>query len=284
VGISSVAVGTAARQLGSLRDRFVLVVGLGAMGTQALKTLLGRNVANICLTNRTVARAQRLAEMYEMTHCTLDEMPDAIAHADLVISATSAPEAMIDLSMVAEAMRDRPDRPLLLIDIAVPRDIDPAVDELDNVQYYDVDHLNRGVDEALAERRREVPRAEQIIAEVCDAFDAELRQLAIEPVVADFRRQAEDVRRQELARTLQFLGPDVDPETVAHIQHLSHALVNKLLHEPTARLKAHASAGNAEDILPAFQELFGLPSINNEASDNGSRNNGVHPKQNTSRS
>jgi glutamyl-tRNA reductase len=288
VSISSVAVGTAESVMGPLSRRSVLVVGLGQMGIQTLKALRGRGVSDIILANRTHSRAERLAKEQGMRACALAELPDALRSADVVISATGAPGFLIDRKMVEEAQRQRGERPLLLIDIAVPRDIDPATSELLGVRFFGIDHLNRGVDDALALRQAEIPRADAIVADECTKFEAEMRRLAVEPVVADFRLRAEEMRKQELDRTLRFIGPDLDKETRDHIQHLTHALVNKLLHEPTIRLKEKAAHGEAEEFLPAFQDLFGLPATNGYAIDDstaagsnvgGSQPNGVNSRK-----
>ena len=259
VSISSVAVGTAERALGPLSDRKVLVIGLGEMGVQTLKALRGRGVQDIVVVNRTRARAQRLAESYDLSVCALADLPLALASADVVISATGAPNFVIDRAMAAAVQRQRTNRPLLYIDIAVPRDIDPAVADLPGVSFYGIDHLNRGVDAALTLRQSEIPRAEAIIADERAEFEIEMRRLAVEPVVADFRLRAEAVRQEELERTLRFIGSDLDENTLDHIRHLTHALVNKLLHEPTVRLKEKATEGQAEEFVPTFQEMFGLP-------------------------
>ncbi len=276
VSISSVAVGTADSVMGPLSRRRVLVIGLGEMGIQTLKALRGRGVSDIILANRTRSRAERFAKEQGMSICSLSDLPDALCSADVVISATGAPGFLIDHKMVEEAQRRRDERPLLLIDIAVPRDIDPAISELPGVRFFGIDHLNRGVDDALALRQGEIPRADAIVADECTKFESEMRRLAVEPIVADFRLRAEEVRRQELDRTLRFIGPDLDEATRDHIQHLTHALVNKLLHEPTIRLKEKATDGEAEELLPVFQDLFGLPATNGAIDPaSGSVSNGV---------
>lgn len=269
VSISSVAVGTAERALGPLALRQALVIGLGEMGVQTLKALHGRGVRDIVVANRTQARAHRLAEKYGLNVCALDDMSQALRSADVVVSATGAPDFIIDRAMAEAAQRERGNRPLLLIDIALPRDIDPAVAEVAGIDFYDIDHLNQGVDAALALRQSEIPKAEAIIAEERIEYETEMRRLAVEPVVADFRLRAEAVRQEELERTLRYIGDDLDESTLDHIRHLTHALVNKLLHEPTVRLKEKATEGQAEEYVPAFQEMFGLPTSNGHSATNG---------------
>jgi glutamyl-tRNA reductase len=269
VSISSVAVGTADSVVGPLNRRQVLVIGLGEMGIQTLKALRGRGVKNIVLVNRTQSRAERFANEDGMSVCALSDLPEALRSADVVISATGAPGFLIDRTMVEDVRHRRDGKPLLLIDIAVPRDIDPSIAEMPGIHFFGIDHLNQGVDEALTLRQREIPKAEAIVSAECAEFETEMRRLAVEPIVADFRLRAEAVRQQELERTLRFIGPDLDEETRAHIQHLSRALVNKLLHEPTVRLKEKATDGEAAEFLPAFQDLFGLPK-SNDSTANGS--------------
>ena len=165
---------------------------------------------------------------------------------------------MIDPATVRQAMTARESRTLVLIDIAVPRDVDPAVDQVDNVHLFNMDDLQDTLDEALAARQREVPRVETIIEEELAALEIEFRKLAVRPLITDLRLRAEEIRQQELERTMRYLGNDLDPETLKHVQHLSRSLVNKLLHEPTLRLREKATNGQATQYADTVRDLFAL--------------------------
>jgi glutamyl-tRNA reductase len=151
-------------------------------------------------------------------------------------------------------------RQLVLVDIAVPRNVAAAVRDLPGVHLLNVDDLREGLDAALEARQRAVPQVEAIIEEELEKLDQELRRLAVRPLIADFRQRAEVIRQQELARTLRFLGDDLDPETLKHVEHLSRSLVNKLLHEPTLRLRHKATNGEAHHYETAVRDLFALDS------------------------
>jgi len=154
-------------------------------------------------------------------------------------------------------LEDNPQRQLVLVDLAVPRDIDPAVAELPNVQLFDIDDLRAGLDDALSARQREIPQVEAIIAEEMGVWQREFQSRVLNPVVAELRQKAEAIRQRELGRALNNLG-NVDPAVAAQLQHLSRALVNQLLHEPTIRLKQKAGSDDGAEYAEAIRELFGL--------------------------
>jgi glutamyl-tRNA reductase len=255
--ISSVAIVLAQAVTGDLAARRVLVVGLGEMGRLTVKTLRSRNVGQIDLANRTVAKAEVVAAAWGGTSYSLDELAGAIAPADVVFTAASSPAPLIDAALVERSRRTHGERPLVLVDLAVPRNINPDVTTLAGVHLFDVDDLRGTLDEALSARQREVPSVEAIIAEALAQWERQVQELAIKPVILDLRQKAERIRQRELARTMRFLG-DVDPQVLAHVQHLSRALVNQLLHEPTIRLKEKATAADADEYAETFRELFGL--------------------------
>ena len=262
VSISSVAVATAEATLGPLAQRKAVVVGVGEMGVQALKTLQGRGVQDVVVVNRTVAKADVLAKRFGYRAAPLTALPALLADADLVLSATGAPAQILTGPLIEAARSQRGPEPLMLIDVAVPRDIDPDVRALDGVFLLDIDELNTTVDEALESRQEQIPRVNAIIEEETAAFHKTMSELEVEPVIADLRKRAEQIRQAELARTIRFLGEDVDPATLKHIQHLSRALVNKLLHEPTVALKKQATNGHAAEYASTVQDLFGLSEQN----------------------
>ena len=164
--------------------------------------------------------------------------------ADVVVSATNSPDMVITADRVRAAMDERLERPLILLDIAVPRDIAPEARQIPGVTLWDADELKGSLDEALAAREKEVPQVERIIDDELQCLQARLRMLVVKPVVVRLREKAEGIRQQELERMLNHLG-EVDAHTLEHIQFLSRSLVNKLLHEPTVRLKSKASQDEA---------------------------------------
>jgi glutamyl-tRNA reductase len=254
--MSSIALATAREVVGPLRERRILVVGLGEMGLLTLKALRIRGVTNIGVANRTRTRADAVAEEWGYQAYSLQELPQALGEADVVITATAADRMVIDPALAGMAMSQR-DHPLVIVDLAVPRDVDPNVGRLPNVHLFDADDLRGSLDEARAARQQQVPHVEQIIKEEMKSLRAELNELAIKPVIADLRHKAEAIRRRELERTLRHLD-GVDPKTLEHIHHLSRSLVNKLLHEPTARLKDSPGNGMTREFVTTVRDLFGL--------------------------
>jgi glutamyl-tRNA reductase len=254
---SSMAMALAEGALGDLRDKSALVVGAGRIALQTLKAATGRGIASTAVANRTKERAVEAATPFGAASYGLDELTSALAWADVAVTATSSEEPVVPADAVAAAMAARVDRPLVLVDLAVPADVERSAGEVPGVRLFDVDDLRAGLDDAMAARLREVPRVETVVAEEVESFSRRFRELEIEPLVAALRRQAESIREHELERTLRELG-DVDPETADHIEHLSRALVKKLLHEPTVRLRSRAGEGDADDVAAAVRELFGL--------------------------
>jgi glutamyl-tRNA reductase len=247
--VSSVAIALAQKMLGDLSNRRTLVVGAGEMGRLAVKALRIRGLSQIAVANRTVARAEALVAEWGGRFYGLNQLQQAISEADVVITAVASDKLIIDETTIGARQR-----PLIVVDLAVPRNVDTAVCHLPNIQLFDVDDLQATLDESLAARQAEVPAVEAIIAEEKANLQDQLRQLNIKPLIIDMRRKAEEIRQTELERTLRHLG-EVDAQTLTHIQHLSRSLVNKLLHEPTARLRQKASD---EEYTMTVRDLFGL--------------------------
>jgi len=254
---SSMALALAEGVIGDLQDKRVLVVGAGRIGLQSLKALAGRGVAQTAVASRTLGRATEVAERFDATAHSLDELEDVLAWADIVVTATASERPVIGAELVREAISRRSDRPLVLVDLAVPADVERDAGAVSGVRLFDVDDLRAGLDDSMASRLREVPSVEAIVDEEVESFRRRYYELEVEPLLAALRRQAEGIRQQELERALRDLG-DVDPETAERIEHLSRTLVKKLLHEPTVRLRERAGAGDADEVADAVRELFGL--------------------------
>jgi glutamyl-tRNA reductase len=254
---SSMALALADGVLGDLRGRRALVVGAGRIGLQTLKALTGRGIEEIAVANRTRERAAEVAARFGGSPYGLDEIEDALAWADLAVTATGSEDPVLRSELVRSAIGRRPERPLVLVDLAVPADVERSAADVEGVSLFDVDDLRAGLDGSLAARLAEVPRVEAIVEDEVDGFGRRYRELEIEPLLAELRLQAEEIREQEVERALRKLG-DTDPEAAAQLEHLSRVLVKKLLHEPTVRLRQRAGEGDADDVAAAVRELFGF--------------------------
>ncbi|MDI9548332.1 MAG: glutamyl-tRNA reductase [Chloroflexota bacterium] len=261
--VSSVALDLAAARLGQLRDRRLTVIGLGEIGGILLKIAKARGMRQVSVVNRTFARAQAVAEPGWKVY-PLEDLPAALEDADIIITATGAPHPVIRGEMLAQALQSREQpagsahaEPLLVIDLALPRDVELGGAPLPGVTLIDLDDIQRHIAAARAQRASAAGDARQIVAQELARFRSHLRELSVRPLVVELRQRAESIREQELQRTLRFLG-DVDPETRAHLHHLTRALVNKLLHQPTVRMKRMARERSAAESAAAARELFGL--------------------------
>jgi glutamyl-tRNA reductase len=252
-----VAVHLAASVVPRLEAAAVLVVGAGEMAELAVEALRKRGVASISVINRSVGQARDLARRWGAEARPFEALAEELARADVVISSTSAPHAVFHPDLVAAAMTHRPRRSLVMIDIAVPRDVDEAVASIDRVHVYDLDDLQSHLTQSVQERAGEVPRVEAIVEEEVAAFEVWLRGLAVRPLLRDLRRRAELIRRREVERSLRRMGARGD-EVREQVEALTRALVNKLLHAPTARLKESALDGEGPRTALAVRELFHL--------------------------
>ena len=254
---SSMALALAAGVLGSVRGSSVLVVGAGRVGLQSLKAAQGRGSYRIAVANRSRERAVEVAGRFAATAHGLDELERALHDADVAVTATSSEAPIVRADVVAAAMAGRADRPLVIVDLAVPADVERAAGEITGVRLFDVDDLRAGLDDAMSSRLREVPKVEAIVEEEVDEFGRRYRELEVEPLLSELRRQAEEVREREVERALRDLD-HIDPEVAERIDRLSRTLVTKLLHDPTVRARRRAGAGEADVIADAVRDLFGL--------------------------
>lgn len=261
--VSSISIALAQEIVGNLHARRILVIGLGEMGQLTLKALQARDIRNVAVANRNFGRAQEVAARWGYRPYSLAQLAQALAEADVVFTATSATTPIIDGALVEIALSGRSQRPLVIIDTAVPRDVAPAVATLPGVHLFDMDNLQGGLDEALAARRQETPRVEAIVEQEMALLEAEWRALTVRPVIVDLRQKAEAIRQREFERTLRNLR-DLEPEMLEHVHQLSRSLVNKLLHEPTLRLKEKADGTEANDYVATVRELFGLGAAEDE--------------------
>ena len=268
--ISHVAVQLALQIFDNLADKVALLIGAGEMAELAAKNLVDHGVGSLLVLNRSPGRAANLARQFCGEVRGWDSLTRALWEADIVISSTAAPHAILHPDAVATAMQMRHNHPLFIIDIAVPRDVEPAVGALPNVFLYDIDDLKRVIDANLAQRQREIPRVQAIIqAEVVD-FMLWYRALDVVPTVVDLRRHIEQIREMELERAMRRLENLSDQERNV-IRAFSQRLVNKILHQPTARLKHHANGRDFYQYAEAVRDLFGLPTGGSETDQEQSR-------------
>lgn len=254
---SSMALALAAGALGALTGKRLLVVGAGRIGLQTLKAADGRGIARIAVANRTLDRAAEVARRFGASVHGLDELAAALADADAVVSATSSESPVLRAALVREAMAGRTGRPLVVVDLAVPADVDREAGDVPGVRLFDVDDLRAGLDDAMAARLREVPKVEALVEEEVERFGRRYRELEVEPLLSELRRRAESIRAREVERALADLG-DVDPAVAERMEHLSRTLVKRLLHDPTVRARERAGAGDADEVADAVRDLFGI--------------------------
>jgi glutamyl-tRNA reductase len=255
--VPSAAAALAEQEMECIQGQVVLVMGAGEMGQIAARALMARGASGIIVANRTYDRGLMLARELNGEAMTFDRQAEALARADIVVTATDAPHIIVTPEKVVTAMAERPERPMLIIDIAVPRDTDPSVARIRGVRLFDIDDLRDVVNGNIAAREREIPRVEAIAAEETKTFMAWFNALDVIPTIADLRQRAEALKAQELNKALRRLGDLSDREREV-VCAMAHGLVNKLLHEPTVRLKRHAAEGNGYLYTDALRELFGL--------------------------
>jgi len=264
--VSLVAVQLARRLFPKLDDACVLLVGSGKMSELAAHHLCDNGAQRLIIINRTPLHAVDLAQRFDATHRSFAELATSLVEADVVISSTTAPHALISREMMQEVMQRRAGRSILLIDIALPRDVDPAVVELPGVYLYNLDDLQSGVNEGIRMRLQEAEQVQAIIAEEVRAFDRWMRSLSVVDTISDLRQHVDELRQQELARTLQRLSSTLSEREAAAIQELTTRLVNKLLHMPTLRLKDAAAEGQGPVYAQALRYLFDLEGQMDETS------------------
>jgi len=257
VSISSVAVELARKIFGDLEGRTVLILGAGEMAELALRHLVDDGVRSILVANRSHERAVALAEQFHGRAVTFDTFRQEMLEADIVISSTSAPHLILKKEDVQAIILERRHRPIFLIDIANPRDIDPGCNEVDNVYLYNIDDLQSVVSTNLKERQREAERAEVIIEREVGVFQAWLRGLDVVPTIVSLRDRVEEIRATELQKAMSRMG-DLTPEQRETIASMTTAMVNKILHQPMSELRRRAVHQDGHVYSAVLRRLFGL--------------------------
>lgn len=253
LSVSSISVQQARLLCPDLPGATVLVIGAGEAGRLAAAALVEQGVRDVVVANRTRAHAEDLAAELGGTACSLEDLETVLVHTDVAIAAADAPAPLVTRAMIAAAMAERPRRPLLVIDIGVPRDVDHTAGELDGVTYYDLDGLQAIAAEHYAVRAGEVEAVQAMVDDEAARFVRWWDELRVIPTIAALTDRAERLRATELAKTLRRL--DVSDEERAHLEALTRALVKQILHDPIATLRER---GDREVYIDAVRKLFRL--------------------------
>jgi glutamyl-tRNA reductase len=253
VSISSVAVKLAHKLLGSLSGRSVLLLGTGEMGQLAARELRSSGAHELLVANRSFAAAEELSRAVGGAPVALTELPQLLERADVVLCSTASPTFVVTRDAMAKALKARRFRPIFLVDLTLPRNVEPSANELENVYVYDLDDLESVAARNGVARESHVGKAEAIVEEELKALLAQARERASLPVLAKLRAQAEALARAEAERTLSAL-PGLSEAEQKRVRAMAAAIVNKLLHQPTAKLRSEGAGPLAD----AAASLFGL--------------------------
>ena len=265
--IPSAAVELARKIFGSLRGRRGMVIGAGDMGELTLECLADEGVSSIMVASRNMARARKVAERFDGSAVSFSDFWEDLPQMDIVITSTAAPHVMITLDDFRRRMPKKLKSPLFIVDIAIPRDVQPEIGELPNVFLYSIDDLE-GIVTANHERREaEVPKAEAIIDYEVDKFWRWYSGLQAVPFIRRLRERAEDVRRLELDRALAQLE-HLSESDRQRVERLTRDLLQKVLHRPTARMREAAEDGREHDVLEAASYLFGIEEEDGDGNNN----------------
>ncbi|MBD1400718.1 glutamyl-tRNA reductase [Pelovirga terrestris] len=257
VSVSYAAVELARKIFDSLENKTVMLVGAGEMCELAAKHFVRYGVSKVLVTNRTFSRAESLAESFDGVAVNFANFREQLHRVDILLSSTGSPDYVISAADLKAACKIRRYQPMFLIDIAVPRDIDPAAGKIDSVYLYDVDDLQGVVQSNLKEREKEAVKADQIVTQEVGRFHDWLSNLTVRPTIVALRKQLEEVRRKELQRTLSSLG-NLDEHERKMLDAMTSAIVNKILHHPTRLLKQRDCDDDKLRYLDAVQMLFDL--------------------------
>lgn len=257
VSVSSAAVDLAERVLGDLQGKTVMIVGAGQMGELAARHFVSKGAATVLVSNRTYAHALALAEELHGRAIRFDSIWQAMKQTDIVITSTGCPHCIISRQDMEKLMDERGHRPLFLVDIAVPRDIEPAVGELPGCTLANVDNLQEVARENLRQREEAVAAAELILAEEIAQFRERQEALQVVPTVVSLRRRMEEIRRSELARTRDLFGA-LTPEQEEVLETVTQGLVNKILHTPFTELKLAVARSDRSEFLDLVRSVFRL--------------------------
>ncbi|PYV96840.1 MAG: glutamyl-tRNA reductase [Acidobacteria bacterium] len=257
VSVASVAVDLAKKIFGSLRGKHVYLVGAGKVSELAARHLMAHGAESIFVANRTYDRATQLAQRFNGQAILFEQLYDTCDRADIVITSTGAPHTIFRREHGELFLSRRRNRPMFFIDIAVPRDVDPAMNGLDGIFVYDIDDLQQAVSTNVADRRKEAERAEAIIESEVSRFQARLQTLEVVPTIVSLQDHLETIRQAEIDRVRGRLGA-LSPEQEMAIETLTRGIVNKIMHTPISTLKTAAREAEATTIIDVIRRLFNL--------------------------
>ncbi len=252
--VSSAAVAMAEERLGHLTGASVLVVGAGEMGEGMVRALAGAGVTDVRVANRTAERAETLAERIGGQAVALADLADSLVAVDVLLTSTGASSLLLDHDLLAEAVARRGGRPLLVVDVAVPRDVDPSVARLAGVTLLDMEDLRAFAERGRRERAREVTRVQQIVTDELERFRAERSAREAAPLVTALRTRLDQLRAAEVERC----AAGLDESATAAVDAATRAVLAKLLHHPTVELKGSAGTARGDRLADSVRELFDL--------------------------
>jgi glutamyl-tRNA reductase len=257
VSVSYAAVELARKIFGSLERRTILIVGAGKMSELAARHLRRSGASEVFVANRTHERALEMARLFQGTAVEYTQLAATLPKADIVIASSGAPHYILLKADMQHAIAVRRNRPMFLIDIAVPRNIEPAVNEIDNVFLYDIDDLQEVVNANVRERMKEAGRAEAIVAEEVERTLARLKTAEVTPTIVGLQEQLEQIRMGELEKIRRRYGPFTEKEEEA-LEALTRGIVNKIAHGPISELRHHAALPDGAHVIAAFRKAFHL--------------------------
>lgn len=259
VSVSFAAVELARKIFNQLDNKTVMIIGAGEMCELAARHFVSNGINKVLVTNRTLERAEKLAGELAGQAVPFDQFPNYLIEVDIVLTSTGAPNFILGHRQMEEVIRRRKQKPMFLIDIAVPRDIDPRVNDVSNVYLYDVDDLQEVVQANLKERHKEASKAETIVEQEIGQFYRWLENLEVKPTIIALRRRLDEIRQQEVSKTFGNLKDLTDKQRKS-IEAMSNALINKVMHKPIELLKNGQEQNGGEDYIDAIRTLFDLPS------------------------
>jgi glutamyl-tRNA reductase len=263
VSVSYVAVELAKKIFGSLEEKTVLLIGTGEMCELAARHLVSGGVEKVLVTNRTFERAVIMAQEFNGEPIPFEEIGQGLKRADIVISSTGSPQYLLRHDQIAKIMRERKQKPIFFIDIAVPRDIDPSVNDVENVYLYDLDDLQEVVNANIQGREKEAQKAEAIVQAEVTKFVNWFRSLDVTPTITALKNKFEEIRRKELEKTLS-LHPNLNDREKESLEALTSAIINKILHGPLTLLKRTDEETVTDLYLDALCTLFRLQEKSSE--------------------
>jgi glutamyl-tRNA reductase len=257
VSVSFAAVELAKKIMGNLDDKRAMLIGAGEMSELSARHLISQGVREIWVTNRTASRAMDLAQELGGRAVPFQDFPPMLKEVDIVVSSTGSTHYIIHKEQLTGVIRARKNKPMFFIDIAVPRDVDPAINEIDNIYVYDIDDLQGVVESNKEERRKEIQKAEEIVEQGAESFKRWLSSLEVLPTILDLRQRLEKIRKEEMDKTLALLKNASEEEKKA-LNLMTQSIINKILHHPLSLLKHQGNRGQGELYVDMTRKIFHL--------------------------